>query len=112
MQPPSKRQSFGDGRAFRQIKINYQQENECPPTSDSEGSGTSFAVLIKPTSGCGGSDDTALIAGLTAGLVGGAIFVVVLVIVAGLAFAYLKRQRRKNQLAAMQHNLREHAGAV
>jgi hypothetical protein len=57
----------GDGTAFRQIKINYQQENECPPTSDSESSGTSFAVLIKPTSGCGGSDDVGLIAGLTAG---------------------------------------------
>jgi preprotein translocase subunit YajC len=44
--------------------------------------------------------------------VGGAIFVVLLVIVAGLAFAYLKRQRRRKQLAAMQHNLREHASSV
>jgi len=112
VQLPTKRQSVGDGTAFRQIKINYQQENECPPTSDTEGSGTSFAVLIKPSSGCGGSDDAALIAGLTAGLVGGALFLVVLVIVAGLAFAYAKRQQRKKQLAAMQENLREHAGAV
>ena len=57
--------------AFRQVKINYQRQegaggDNCAPDSQTKSTSTSYAILVTPTTGC--DDNTALIAGLTAGV--------------------------------------------
>lgn len=56
--------------AFRQVKINYQRQEEvggdnCEPDSQTKSTSTSYTILITPITGC--DDNTALIAGLTTG---------------------------------------------
>jgi hypothetical protein len=64
---PARRQTGGPLSSFQKVKINFNQNRECPPNYGSATSSTSYAVLIKPSSsGCGGDDNTlltALIAG-------------------------------------------------
>jgi hypothetical protein len=64
---PARRQTGGPLSSFQMVKINFNQNRDCPPDYGSATSSNSYAVLIKPSSsGCGGDDNTlltALIAG-------------------------------------------------
>ncbi|ELR22193.1 uncharacterized protein ACA1_126740 [Acanthamoeba castellanii str. Neff] len=105
---PARRQTGGPLSSFQKVKINFNQNRQCPPNYRSATSSTSYAVLIKPSSsGCGGDDNTLLTA-LIAGLVGGAVVLVVVGIVAGLVAAWFKSRRRRRAMASVHDRLREH----